>query len=79
MIDRCDPTIATWSESGDNFVVKDVDKFAQVSVKDAAINHRKPDQLSPSQPTPNLLFTCVQRQYCPCISSIRTSLASLGN
>ncbi|KAL7567903.1 hypothetical protein ACA910_019620 [Epithemia clementina (nom. ined.)] len=28
MIDRCDPEIATWSESGDNFVVKNVEKFA---------------------------------------------------
>jgi len=29
MIDRCDPTVATWSPSGDNFVVKNVEKFAQ--------------------------------------------------
>jgi hypothetical protein len=28
MIDRCDPEIATWSPTGDNFVVKNVDKFA---------------------------------------------------
>jgi len=28
MIDRCDPEIATWSASGDNFVVKNVEKFA---------------------------------------------------
>jgi hypothetical protein len=28
MIDRCDPTIATWSTTGDNFVVKNVEKFA---------------------------------------------------
>lgn len=28
MIDRCDPSIATWSPSGDNFVVKNVEKFA---------------------------------------------------
>ena len=28
MIDRCDPDIATWSASGDNFVVKNVEKFA---------------------------------------------------
>mmetsp|Transcript_36207 Transcript_36207/g.55605 ORF Transcript_36207/g.55605 Transcript_36207/m.55605 type:complete len:457 (-) Transcript_36207:1043-2413(-) len=28
MIDSCDPNIATWSEEGDKFVVKDVDKFA---------------------------------------------------
>lgn len=28
MIDRCDPDIATWSVSGDNFVVKNVEKFA---------------------------------------------------
>jgi hypothetical protein len=28
MIDRCDPTIATWSPSGDNFVVKSVERFA---------------------------------------------------
>ena len=31
MIDRCDPTIATWSTAGDNFVVKNVEKFASVS------------------------------------------------
>jgi hypothetical protein len=31
MIDRCDPTIATWSSLGDNFVVKNVEKFASVS------------------------------------------------
>lgn len=29
MIDRCDPSVATWSPSGDNFVVKNVEKFAQ--------------------------------------------------
>lgn len=28
MIDRCDPEISTWSEAGDNFVVKNVEKFA---------------------------------------------------
>ena len=28
MIDRCDPDIATWSPTGDNFVVKNVEKFA---------------------------------------------------
>eukprot|EP00549_Striatella_unipunctata_P009050 CAMPEP_0118682700 /NCGR_PEP_ID=MMETSP0800-20121206/5623_1 /TAXON_ID=210618 ORGANISM="Striatella unipunctata, Strain CCMP2910" /NCGR_SAMPLE_ID=MMETSP0800 /ASSEMBLY_ACC=CAM_ASM_000638 /LENGTH=235 /DNA_ID=CAMNT_0006579103 /DNA_START=361 /DNA_END=1068 /DNA_ORIENTATION=- len=28
MIDRCDPEIATWSSQGDNFVVKNVEKFA---------------------------------------------------
>jgi hypothetical protein len=31
MIDKCDPEVATWSESGDNFVVKNVEKFASVS------------------------------------------------
>jgi hypothetical protein len=31
MIDRCDDEIATWSESGENFVVKNVEKFAGVS------------------------------------------------
>jgi hypothetical protein len=31
MIDRCDDEIATWSESGENFVVKNVEKFASVS------------------------------------------------
>lgn len=31
MIDRCDDDIATWSESGENFVVKNVEKFATVS------------------------------------------------
>ena len=30
MINRCDPDIATWSESGDNFVVKNLEKFASV-------------------------------------------------
>eukprot|EP00538_Stauroneis_constricta_P002227 CAMPEP_0119556428 /NCGR_PEP_ID=MMETSP1352-20130426/8392_1 /TAXON_ID=265584 /ORGANISM="Stauroneis constricta, Strain CCMP1120" /LENGTH=501 /DNA_ID=CAMNT_0007603391 /DNA_START=217 /DNA_END=1722 /DNA_ORIENTATION=+ len=28
MIDRCDSDIATWSDTGDNFVVKNVEKFA---------------------------------------------------
>jgi len=28
MIDRCEATIATWSDAGDNFVVKNVEKFA---------------------------------------------------
>lgn len=28
MIDRCDSEIATWSEAGDNFVVKNTEKFA---------------------------------------------------
>jgi len=28
MIDRCDAGVATWSDTGDNFVVKNVDKFA---------------------------------------------------
>ena len=36
MIDKCDPNIATWSEAGDNFVVKNVELFASVSSK-----HRK--------------------------------------
>ena len=31
MIDRCDSEIATWSSTGDNFVVKNVEKFASVS------------------------------------------------
>ena len=31
MIDRCDASIATWSSAGDNFVVKNVEKFASVS------------------------------------------------
>lgn len=31
MIDRCDSEVAAWSESGDNFVVKNVEKFASVS------------------------------------------------
>ena len=31
MIERCDTEIATWSESGDNFVVKNVEQFASVS------------------------------------------------
>lgn len=31
MIDKCDSEIATWSEEGDNFVVKNVEKFAGVS------------------------------------------------
>eukprot|EP00934_Nitzschia_sp_Nitz4_P002576 Nitzschia sp. Nitz4//scaffold225_size51843//38194//39676//NITZ4_006902-RA/size51843-snap-gene-0.4-mRNA-1//1//CDS//3329542696//2566//frame0 len=30
MIDRCDPAVATWSAEGDNFVVKNVEKFASV-------------------------------------------------
>jgi hypothetical protein len=30
MIDRCDQEIATWSATGDNFVVKNVEKFASV-------------------------------------------------
>lgn len=33
MIDRCDSQVASWSESGDNFVVKDVEKFSCVSDK----------------------------------------------
>lgn len=32
MIDKCESEIASWSESGDNFVVKNVEKFAGVSV-----------------------------------------------
>jgi len=28
MIDRCDPTIATWSTSGDSFVIKNIDVFS---------------------------------------------------
>lgn len=28
MIEKCDPDIATWSPNGDNFVVKNVEKFA---------------------------------------------------
>ena len=30
MIDRCDDEIAGWSEQGDSFVVKNVDRFAAV-------------------------------------------------
>jgi len=32
MINTCDSTIATWSDSGDNFVVKNVDQFAAVGL-----------------------------------------------
>jgi HSF-type DNA-binding len=28
MIDRCDKEMATWSDSGDSFIIKDVDSFA---------------------------------------------------
>lgn len=28
MIDRCDPNIATWSTTGDSFLVKHCDKFS---------------------------------------------------
>jgi len=30
MIDRCDPIIATWSQTGDNFVVKNLEQFSSV-------------------------------------------------
>jgi len=30
MIDRCDTEIATWSSGGENFVVKDIEKFASI-------------------------------------------------
>lgn len=30
MIDKCDSSIAAWSENGDNFVVKNIEKFAGV-------------------------------------------------
>lgn len=29
-MEKCDPEIATWSESGDSFVVKSLDKFSKV-------------------------------------------------
>ena len=35
MIDKCDSSIATWSENGDNFVVKNIEKFAGVSHRDS--------------------------------------------
>lgn len=31
MISRSDPEIAAWSDVGDNFVIKNVDKFSSVS------------------------------------------------
>lgn len=31
MIDRCPGDVAIWSENGENFVVKNVEKFASVS------------------------------------------------
>ena len=31
MIEKCDSDIASWSDNGDNFVVKNVEKFATVS------------------------------------------------
>lgn len=40
MIDRCDSDVASWSESGDNFVVKDVDKFSSVSEKTLQLLNR---------------------------------------
>lgn len=43
MIDKCDTEIATWSETGDNFVVKDLDKFAKVSTSRS--RHRAEDPL----------------------------------
>lgn len=38
MIDKCDDEIACWSELGDNFVVKNVDKFASVSTEVLSVN-----------------------------------------
>ena len=32
MIDTCDPAIASWSEEGDTFVVKDPVKFEQAII-----------------------------------------------
>jgi len=40
MIQSCDQSIATWSEAGDNFIVKDPDKFAQVSTQHASLTCR---------------------------------------
>jgi len=31
MIEKCDQDVACWSETGDNFVVKNLEEFAKVS------------------------------------------------
>jgi len=31
MIEKCDQDVACWSESGDNFVVKNLEEFSKVS------------------------------------------------
>jgi hypothetical protein len=42
MIDRCPSDIACWSESGENFVVKNVEKFATVSEATAGATFSQP-------------------------------------
>ena len=32
MIDTCDPLVASWSDGGDSFVIKDVESFSKVRV-----------------------------------------------
>lgn len=32
MIDICDPSIASWSDGGDSFIIKDVKEFSKVRV-----------------------------------------------
>lgn len=64
MIDRCDPVIATWSEAGDNFVVKNVEKFASVS----SMQHLYAPPISAYLPTylPSSLYflTYYRTLYC---------------
>ena len=62
MIDKCDPIIATWSTAGDNFVVKNVEKFASVRMSRMKLPntknlHRLTDSLhSPSTECPTFVF-----------------------
>ena len=55
MIEKCDAEIASWSESGDNFVVKNVEKFATVSFSSLSMALRpRQNPFVPSQHRENL-------------------------
>jgi hypothetical protein len=76
MIERCESDIAGWSEAGDNFTVKNLDKFANVRQCGAFIlpagcspTRRTHTFLPPLAPTDTC--SCGSR-FCQCSSSTAT-------
>ena len=71
MMEKCDPEIATWSESGDSFVVKSLDKFSKVRrikpIGALLVEHSKGRR---SRITRCFFFFSNDAQYLGCVATV---------